>query len=93
MAFPHKGEALRTQNMLRRVEARVLEEGGPPAEPGLVFAIAPARRGFVRRDLALVLLPDSQVFRRRAPRAGRMGGRALQSFADLSQMHGRLRRP
>ena len=70
--------------MLRRVEARVLEEGeGLPAEPGLVFAIAPARRGFVWRDLALVLLPDSQVFRRRAPRAGRMGGRALQSFADL----------
>ena len=48
-----------------------------------MFAIAPARRGFVWRDLALVLLPDSQVFRRRAPRAGRMGGRALQSFADL----------
>ncbi len=72
------------KNMLRRVEARVLEEGeGLPAEPGLVFAIAPARRGFVWRDLALVLLPDSQVFRRRAPRAGRMGGRALQSFADL----------
>ena len=70
--------------MLRRIEARVLEEGeGLPAEPGLVFAIAPARRGFVWRDLALVLLPDSQVFRRRAPRAGRMGGRALQSFADL----------
>ena len=84
VAFPHKGEALRTQNMLRRIEARVLEEGeGLPAEPGLVFAIAPARRGFVWRDLALVLLPDSQVFRRRAPRAGRMGGRALQSFADL----------
>jgi transcription-repair coupling factor (superfamily II helicase) len=84
VAFPHKGEALRTQNMLRRIEARVLEDGdGLPTEPGLVFAIAPARRGFVWRDLGLVLLPDSQVFRRRAPRAGRMGGRALQSFADL----------
>ena len=84
VAFPHRGEALRTQNMLRRIEARVLEEGdGLPSEPGLVFAIAPARRGFVWRDLGLVLLPDSQVFRRRAPRAGRMGGRALQSFADL----------
>ncbi len=84
VAFPHRGEALRTQNMLRRIEARVLEEGeGLPTEPGLVFAIAPARRGFVWRDLGLVLLPDSQVFRRRAPRAGRMGGRALQSFADL----------
>ena len=29
------------------------------------------------------LLPDHQVFRRRAPRERRLGGRALQSFADL----------
>src|SRR6185312_354015 len=45
--------------------------------------ISPARRGFVWRDLGLVLLPDHQVFRRRAPRERRLGGRALQSFADL----------
>jgi transcription-repair coupling factor (superfamily II helicase) len=83
VAFPHRGEALRTQGMLRRVEARVLEEGEPlPAEPELLFAVAPARRGFVWRELGLVLLPDAQVFRRRAPRAQRLG-RALQSFADL----------
>jgi transcription-repair coupling factor (superfamily II helicase) len=84
VAFPHRGEALRTQNLLRRVEARVLEPGEDlPEEPQLLFAIAPARRGFVWRDLGLVLLPDHQVFRRRAPRERRLGGRALQSFADL----------
>jgi transcription-repair coupling factor (superfamily II helicase) len=84
VAFPHRGEALRTQNLLRRVEARVLEPGEElPEEPELLFAIAPARRGFVWRDLGLVLLPDHQVFRRRAPRERRLGGRALQSFADL----------
>ena len=84
VAFPHRGEALRTQNMLRRIDARVLEDGeGLSAEPGLAFAVAPARRGFVWRDLGLVLLPDSQVFRRRAPRAAERMGRALQSFADL----------
>jgi transcription-repair coupling factor (superfamily II helicase) len=83
VAFPHRGEALRTQQLLRRVDARVLEEGRPlPSEPELLFAVAPARRGFVWRDLGLVLLPDAQVFRRRAPRAERLG-RALQSFADL----------
>src|SRR5207237_1341342 len=49
----------------------------------LFFAISPARRGFVWRDLGLVLLPDHQVFRRRVPRERRIGGRALQSFADL----------
>jgi transcription-repair coupling factor (superfamily II helicase) len=84
VAFPHRGEALRTQNLLRRVEARLLEPGDElPEEPELLFAVAPARRGFVWRDLGLVLLPDHQVFRRRVPRERRLGGRALQSFADL----------
>src|SRR5207244_7952934 len=45
VAFPHRGEALRQQNLLRRVEARMLEPGDKPA--GLDFAVAPARRGFV----------------------------------------------
>ncbi|MGH3008778.1 MAG: transcription-repair coupling factor [Gaiellaceae bacterium] len=84
VSFPHRGEALRTQNLLRRVEARVIEPGEElPEEPELLFAISPARRGFVWRELGLVLLPDHQVFRRRAPRERRLGGRALQSFADL----------
>jgi transcription-repair coupling factor (superfamily II helicase) len=84
VAFPHRGEALRTQNLLRRVEARVLEPGEElPEEAELLFAVSPARRGFVWRELGLVLLPDHQVFRRRVPRERRLGGRALQSFADL----------
>src|SRR5438270_1411338 len=83
VAFPHRGEALRTQNLLRKVEAGTLDEQVLPREPGVQFAIAPARRGFVWRELGLVLLPDTQVFRRRAPRADARVGRALQSFADL----------
>ena len=84
VAFPHRGEAMRTQNMLRKVDARLLEPGDPiPADPEILFAVAPARRGFVWRELGLVLLPDHQVFRRRVPRERRIGGRALQSFADL----------
>jgi transcription-repair coupling factor (superfamily II helicase) len=109
VAFPHRGEALRTQNLLRRVEPRLLEpaaqrpvrdsgpgegvrgnrkvppadEGGLPSEPGVYFAVAPARRGFVWRELGLVLLPDTQVFRKRPPRADARLGRALGSFADL----------
>ncbi|MHB8650207.1 MAG: transcription-repair coupling factor [Gaiellaceae bacterium] len=85
VAFPHRGEALRTQNMLRKVEARILEPGDAlPKEPGILFAISPARRGFVWRDLGLVLLPDHQVFRRRVRvKSGALAGRALQSFADL----------
>src|SRR3954452_23985776 len=84
VAFPHRGEALRTQNMLRRVEAKLLEPDDKlGSEAGLWFTISPARRGFVWRDQNLVLLPDHQVFRRRVPRERRLGGRALQSFADL----------
>jgi transcription-repair coupling factor (superfamily II helicase) len=84
VAFPHRGEALRTLNLLRRVEARLLEPGEElPVEPQLLFAVAPARRGFVWRDLGLALLPDTQVFRKRPPRAQPQVGRALQSFADL----------
>jgi len=81
VAFPHRGEALRRQQLLRRVEADLLEPGDAPA--GLSFAVAPARRGFVWRDLGLALLPDTQVFRKRPPRTAAAPGRALQSFSDL----------
>ena len=84
VAFPHRGEALRTAGLLRRVEARLLEAGEPlPDEPELLFAVSPARRGFVWRDLGLVLLPDTQVFRKRTRGRAAPPGRALQSFADL----------
>ena len=85
VAFPHRGEALRTENLLRRVDAPLLEPGDAlHDEPQARFAVSPARRGFVWRELNLVLLPDTQLFRKRAPRpeAARIG-RALQSFADL----------
>jgi transcription-repair coupling factor (superfamily II helicase) len=81
VAFPHRGEALRQQQLLRRVSAQILEEGEWPE--GLTFAIAPVRRGFVWRELGFALLPDTQVFRKRPPRAAAAPGRALQSFSDL----------
>jgi transcription-repair coupling factor (superfamily II helicase) len=84
VAFPHLGEALRQQNLLRRIDARLFEDGGElPRDAELLFAVTPARRGFVWRDLGLVLLPDTQVFRKRPRKERRVGGRALQSFADL----------
>jgi transcription-repair coupling factor (superfamily II helicase) len=84
VAFPHRGDALRQANLLRKLEVRWLEEGVElPAEEGLYFAVSAARRGFVWRELGLVLLPDTQIFRKRAPRGDARLGRALQSFADL----------
>ncbi len=84
VAFPHRGEALRAERLLRRIEAEVEEDGRPlPRAPALRFVVSPARRGFVWRELGLALLPDTQVFRKRPPRADARLGRALQSFADL----------
>jgi transcription-repair coupling factor (superfamily II helicase) len=83
VAFAHEGEALRNQNLLRRVEARMFEAGEQlPKEAELLYVVAPARRGFVWRELGIAVLPDTQVFRRK-PRAAARVGRALQSFADL----------
>jgi transcription-repair coupling factor (superfamily II helicase) len=84
VTFAHRGEAQRTKGLLRRLDAIVLDAGDElPDEAGLFFAVSPARRGFVLRDLDLILLPDTQVFRKRPPRADVRVGRALQSFADL----------
>ncbi len=84
VTFPHRGEAQRQGALLRKVEATIATpDEAVPREAGLRFAISPARRGFVWRDLGLVLLPDTQVFRKRPPRADARLGRALASFADL----------
>src|SRR5581483_3675423 len=81
VTFPHRGEALRQQQLLRRASAPLLEPGAKPQ--GLAFAVEPVRRGFVWRELGVALLPDTQVFRKRPPRAAAAPGRALQSFSDL----------
>jgi transcription-repair coupling factor (superfamily II helicase) len=84
VAFPHRGEALRQAVLLRKVKAEPLEADEPLSKDAeLRFAVSPARRGFVWRELGLVLLPDGQVFRKRPPRADARLGKALASFADL----------
>jgi len=84
VSFAHRGEAERQAALLRKIEAPLLLPGESlGSDPELRFAVAPARRGFVWRELGLVLLPDTQVFRKRPPRADRRLGRALASFADL----------
>jgi transcription-repair coupling factor (superfamily II helicase) len=84
VTFAHTGEAQRQAGLLRKVEAPLLETGEAlPGEAALRFAVVPARRGFVWRELGLALLPDTQVFRKRPPRADARLGRALASFAEL----------
>jgi transcription-repair coupling factor (superfamily II helicase) len=84
VSFSHLGEAQRQAGLLRKVDASLLEAGEPlPADPAVRFAVVPARRGFVSRELGIALLPDTQVFRKRPPRADARLGRALASFAEL----------
>src|SRR5581483_11522614 len=73
VAFAHRREAERQKHLLNGVQVG----------DGLEFVVSPARRGFVWRDLGVALLPDTQVFRRRAPRPSATAGRALASFFDL----------
>src|SRR5207247_999356 len=92
VAFPHQGEALRTLNLLRRVEARLIDEGEDlPDEAELLFAVTHARRGFVWRDLGLALLPDAQVFRRRTRGRAAPAGRAAirERAGELLQLYAR----
>ena len=86
------GSSSRSRTVARRCGRRTSSGAWTPScsspatscrDPALRFAVAPARRGFVWRDLGLVLLPDTQVFRKRPPRADARLGRALASFADL----------
>ncbi|MEP6892598.1 MAG: transcription-repair coupling factor [Gaiellaceae bacterium] len=84
VAFHHRGEALRQSALLRKIHPGLLEPGTALGrEPEIHFAVSAARRGFVWRELGLVLLADGQVFRKRPPRADARLGKALASFADL----------
>jgi transcription-repair coupling factor (superfamily II helicase) len=84
VTFAHRGDALRQAALLRKVRPVALEAGEAlAAEPELRFAIVPVRRGLVWRELGIVVLPDTQIFRKRPARADTRLGRALASFADL----------
>jgi transcription-repair coupling factor (superfamily II helicase) len=86
VAFPHRGDAERTQLALRRVDAGLLAQGQPlPDEAGVVFAVSPLRRGVVWPTARLAVVSAQQLFRRRAAGAAVAGrlGRALSSAADL----------
>jgi transcription-repair coupling factor (superfamily II helicase) len=86
VAFPHRGDAERTQAALRRVEASLLAPGQPlPQAAGVSFVVSPLRRGVVWQAARVAVVSAQQLFRRRAAGAAVAGrlGRALSSAADL----------
>jgi transcription-repair coupling factor (superfamily II helicase) len=62
------------------------DDGKAPAEPGLTFANAALREGFIAPTLKLAIVPDHRLLRRRRaqrPAGPRTGAGALASFSDL----------
>jgi transcription-repair coupling factor (superfamily II helicase) len=85
VAWARHGEAERAAYNLTRLRAPFLDGGPAPAEPGLHFATAALREGFVAPSLKLAIVPDHRLLRRRRaqPAGPRAGAGALASFTDL----------
>ncbi|MEA2445465.1 MAG: hypothetical protein QOJ12_2757, partial [Thermoleophilales bacterium] len=88
VAWARRGEAERAAYNLVRVRANFLDGHPAPAEPGVVFATANLRDGFLAPGLKLAILPEHRLLRRR--RAGdrdrrptAAGKSAIASFTDL----------
>jgi transcription-repair coupling factor (superfamily II helicase) len=85
VAFDNRGEAERTRYGLDRLDARLLEGGRFSPEPGLAFAEARLREGFVSPELKLAVYPFRRLVHRRKraeePAVGPSRGRL--AFSDL----------
>jgi transcription-repair coupling factor (superfamily II helicase) len=86
VAWARHGEGERARYNLARLRAEFLDGGPAPSEPGVTFAIANLREGFLAPQLKLALLPEHRLLRRRRaqrPEGPRTGAGAIASFMDL----------
>jgi transcription-repair coupling factor (superfamily II helicase) len=86
VAWSRRGEGERAAYNLSRLRADFLNGKPPDHEPGVTFAAASLREGFLSPTLKLAILPEHRLLRRRrAERAtGPSTGRgAIASFTDL----------
>ena len=84
VAFESRGEADRTRYGLDRLDARILEGGRLSPDPGLSFAEARLREGFVSPELKLAVYPFRRlVHRRRTEEPAPGAGRGRLAFSDL----------
>jgi transcription-repair coupling factor (superfamily II helicase) len=84
VAFDSRGEAERTRYGLDRLDARLLEGGHLSPEPGLAFAEARLREGFVSPELKLAVYPFRRlVHRRRSEEPAPGGARGRLAFSEL----------
>ena len=88
VAWSRRGEAERAAYNLARVRAEFLDGRPAPRDPGVVFANASLRDGFLAPGLKLAVLPEHRLLRRRAARdrdrrPTAAGKGAIASFTDL----------
>ena len=85
VAFDARGEAERARYGLDRLDARILEGGRISPDPGLAFAEARLREGFVSPELKLAVYPFRRlVHRRKRAEEPAMGvGRGRLAFSEL----------
>src|SRR5260221_4141699 len=84
VAFDSRGEAERARYGLDRLDARLLEGGRLSPDPGLSFARARLREGFVSPELKLAVYPFRRlVHRRRAEGPAPGAGRGRLAFSEL----------
>jgi transcription-repair coupling factor (superfamily II helicase) len=84
VAFDSRGEADRARYGLDRLDARILEGGRISPDPGLAFAEARLREGFVSPELKLAVYPFRRlVHRRRTEEPAPGAGRGRLAFSEL----------
>ena len=85
VAFDSMGEAERSRYGLDRIDASILDGGRLSPEPGLAFAEARLREGFVSPELKLAVFPFRRLVhrRRRAEERAPGAGRGRLAFSDL----------
>jgi transcription-repair coupling factor (superfamily II helicase) len=84
VAFDSRGEAERARYGLDRLDARILEGGRISPDPGLAFAEARLREGFVSPELKLAVYPFRRlVHRRRSEEPAPGAGRGRLAFSEL----------
>jgi transcription-repair coupling factor (superfamily II helicase) len=85
VAFDNRGEAERARYGLDRLDARLLEGGRLSHEPGLAFAEAHLREGFISPELKLAVYPFRRLVhrRRRTEEPAPGAGRGRLAFGEL----------
>ncbi len=86
VAWNRRGEAERARYNLTRVHADFLDGKPASSEPGVTFAHARLREGFLAPSLKLAILPEHRLLRnRRSERPSRPapGAAAIASFTEL----------